>query len=274
MKRLLATLFATASVATFANTVTVKPSNSNLSNLDHYTPVSWGFGLEGLDLGPRMEISKAVVRIHNIFNWNDSTNKLFIDLIDNPTSGVKFYGDEKAPKSETGTLSDYFMQGKIVGQGSYNVKEGQEVTKLTEFVDSTKGNKGELFEYSFNTDQLGKLTSYLASAPGNDVSWKTEKYTVTEEYQKWIPGHYEGAGNNRHWVRGHFETAEREVKKTRQVQVLTPQATVGLTFDADCHYYNCGVEFEVTTSKVPDTTTTLGLFGLALAGLLSLRRRK
>ena len=48
-----------------------------------------------------------------------------------------------------------------------------------------------------------------------------------------------------------------------------------LGFDPDCHYWNDGVRFEVTTSviSVPDQSMTLALMGLGLAGLIGFRRK-
>ncbi len=50
------------------------------------------------------------------------------------------------------------------------------------------------------------------------------------------------------------------------------QWNVGLGFDADCHYYNDGITFTVTTTYVPDAASTLGLFGLGALALVGLRR--
>lgn len=50
------------------------------------------------------------------------------------------------------------------------------------------------------------------------------------------------------------------------------QWAFGLGFDADCHYYNDGVTFTVTTSHVPDAASTFGLFGLGALALVGLRR--
>jgi hypothetical protein len=50
------------------------------------------------------------------------------------------------------------------------------------------------------------------------------------------------------------------------------QWNVGLGFDADCHYYNDGVSFTVTTKCVPDAVSSLGLLGLGFMALAGLRR--
>lgn len=48
-----------------------------------------------------------------------------------------------------------------------------------------------------------------------------------------------------------------------------------LGFDPDCHYYNSGITFEITTTttKVPDNGSTLTLFGLGLLGLCGIAPR-
>ena len=49
----------------------------------------------------------------------------------------------------------------------------------------------------------------------------------------------------------------------------------GFGIDADCHYYNTGVTFEITTgpATVADGGSTFALLGFAVAGVLGLRRR-
>ncbi len=52
----------------------------------------------------------------------------------------------------------------------------------------------------------------------------------------------------------------------------TGYADFGLGFDPDCHYYNDGVTFTVTTAKVPEQGSTLLLVGLGLMVMVRYRR--
>ncbi|MFA7485981.1 MAG: PEP-CTERM sorting domain-containing protein, partial [Phycisphaerae bacterium] len=48
------------------------------------------------------------------------------------------------------------------------------------------------------------------------------------------------------------------------------RANFGFGIDPDCHYYNDGIKFVITTTVVPEPAT-IGLLGL---GLLLIRRNK
>lgn len=50
------------------------------------------------------------------------------------------------------------------------------------------------------------------------------------------------------------------------------RAAFGFGFDPDCHYFNRGVSFEITTAAVPDSASTLGLLGVALIGFFAIPR--
>jgi hypothetical protein len=47
----------------------------------------------------------------------------------------------------------------------------------------------------------------------------------------------------------------------------------GLGFDPDCHFYNCGIRFEVTT-VVPEPASAMGLMGGVVAAGLGRRRTR
>lgn len=55
----------------------------------------------------------------------------------------------------------------------------------------------------------------------------------------------------------------------------TGRANFGLTFDPDCHYYNDGISFTITTEtrNVPDGGATVVLAGGALLAVAALRRK-
>lgn len=53
------------------------------------------------------------------------------------------------------------------------------------------------------------------------------------------------------------------------------KSAFGLGFDPDCHYYNDGIQLDITTApkNVPDNGLTLCLLGLGLISLAAVRRR-
>jgi hypothetical protein len=61
-----------------------------------------------------------------------------------------------------------------------------------------------------------------------------------------------------------------------QLELLNTYAQddlIGFGIDTDCHFWNDGVTFEITTSPVP-TPASFGLLGLGLLSLIGLSRRK
>jgi hypothetical protein len=47
---------------------------------------------------------------------------------------------------------------------------------------------------------------------------------------------------------------------------------IGFGFDPDCHFYNTGIEFNITTQSVPEAGLSAGLLGLATLAVFGLRR--
>lgn len=72
-------------------------------------------------------------------------------------------------------------------------------------------------------------------------------------------------------------TASQLTSLSSYINNATPanKAVFGLGFDADCHYYNDGVSFEITTApqSVPDSGASAMLLGVGLLTLGLVRRR-
>ncbi|MDX2187638.1 MAG: hypothetical protein SFV32_11945 [Opitutaceae bacterium] len=241
--KLLSTLLLTVAtaVSAVANTITVTPYRSGISdsaklkNLDHYQAVSWGFDLTGLELGKGWAITGAKLTIKQIYNWDKNYNQLYIDLIDNPTWGDATKKGLNFFSDKNDGWSDYFLENNKA-----NLKKGQDTYRLTVYEDKDGPKTKENFVYNFDADDLLKFNAFVKTVGGYD--------------QKKV------------W--------DNTLKKNVWVDDLSkPRQTVGLTFDADCHFYNNGVCFDITTTYVPDTAATLGLFGAAVVGLALLRRR-
>jgi len=106
----------------------------------------------------------------------------------------------------------------------------------------TAGAVTKLFTYQDNTKQTRQNGKWV------DVTSETISYSFTSSQLETLTA----------YLKTSFNSAN--------------QFNVGLSFDADCHYYNDGICFSVTTVYVPETTSTLGLLGLGALGLVGLRR--
>ncbi|MBS1701924.1 MAG: PEP-CTERM sorting domain-containing protein [Armatimonadetes bacterium] len=105
-----------------AGTYTFEPSNGNLSNLDHYYAYSWGIDFNV----PQGEtITGATLTIKNIWDWTQENDILYVQMLDNPASGVKSFYDNQGG-------GNYFGgQGTAVGTWSDPVGGHSTNTNLT-----------------------------------------------------------------------------------------------------------------------------------------------
>lgn len=86
---------------------TFVPNPSNLNNLDHFKAYTWGID----NIVPASQIiTGAKLTITNIYNWTpEANNILYVNLQDNPATGVTEFTDNRAP-------GNYFEgQGIVVG---------------------------------------------------------------------------------------------------------------------------------------------------------------
>lgn len=95
-----------ASLASAQTTKTFVPSNTDLSDLDHYYAYTWGID-NVLPAG--QIITGAKLTITNIYDWTVEDDILYVNMLDNPASGVKSFYDNQGG-------GNYFAgQGTAVG---------------------------------------------------------------------------------------------------------------------------------------------------------------
>lgn len=224
-----------------ANTYTIQPSDVDMADLDHYKPVIWGFNLNGVetDLANGMVISKATISIKNITNWNNLRNELFINLIDNPWTG-----------STSSTQVDLRYLTNENAPRSDSVRSN--------YFTNTSATNG----YSLLTHNNGQAVTYLTSFTDTNGSNTKENYS------------YDFTGGQISTLQAYLGTLAGYQKYSNGTtnNLTKPRWDLGLGFDADCHYWNDGVSFTVTTASVPDSGATLGLLASVLGGLALLRR--
>lgn len=95
-----------ASIASAQTTKTFTPSPSDLNDLDHKYAYTWGID-NIIPAGEKITGAKLVIT--NIWDWQVEQDILYVNMLDNPASGVKEFYDNEAS-------GNYFQgQGTVVG---------------------------------------------------------------------------------------------------------------------------------------------------------------
>ena len=184
-----------------ASIITASPNPSDLGDLNHDTV--WTWRIDSINLGGD-EITSASLTLAGIYNSDNSSNRLFLHLLDSvPNAGTAHRSD---PYSY---IRDYFL----TPSSSFAPQPGASNVLLA--APSFAGGQANKVDYiyTFTAEQLTMLQSFIA--------------------------------NN---------------------------GNVAFGLDPDCHYYNSGISFQMTTAHAPEPGTSL-LVGLCLAfGVPVLRR--
>jgi hypothetical protein len=138
----IATLFVLtvgASLASAQTTKTFVPNNTDLSDLDHYYAYSWGID-NVLPAG--QIITGAKLTITNIWDWTVEDDILYVNMLDNPASGVKSFYDDQ-------------------GGGNYFGGQGTVVGTWTDPVGGHSTGKNLVFDLGA-LGLLGKMNQYAA----------------------------------------------------------------------------------------------------------------
>jgi PEP-CTERM motif len=94
-----------ASIASAQTTKTFVPSNTDLSDLDHYYYYTWG--IDNVNSG--QVITGAKLTITNIYDWTVEDDILYVQMLDNPALGVSSFYDNQ------GGGNAFAGQGAVVG---------------------------------------------------------------------------------------------------------------------------------------------------------------
>lgn len=190
----------------------------NQFDLDHYRAYTWS--IQGNNLTADTTITGATLTFHNIRNWDNKANRLFVNLFDYANNlghnAVASVRDTNVDADGTnGTFSDYFD-----GPNALTSIGGVDLLTLVNV-----STKPSTISHTFSGEQLGRLNEFFR-----------------------------------------FD-----------------DTTLAFGLDPDCHFWNDGLSFSITTTTKthPPVTTAIpepGTYALLAAGLLPLaglvRRRR
>ena len=156
------------------NTSTRNPNNTNYEGgtaqfgLDHHNAYTWQFG--GVVIPAGQTITGATLKFKEISNWDLTTNRLFVHMLDTARSfgsasgtrsatvnGVTSFED--ASGAPVTVISDYFA-----GDDSALVAAGTGDTLLFDRSFNMVGQAGYVatdFTYTFTASQLAALSTYI-----------------------------------------------------------------------------------------------------------------
>ena len=140
------------STSVWGGSYTFEPIPKNLYDLDHHTYYAWGIQWNGPQLGVAggEVLQSAVLKIDNIYNWDDNANVMHMWLVDSlPQVGwrrIEWPG-VSIGRDDNQDPSDIFNTTNTVG------------VHLMDYSDTIPGNKPENLEIYLPLDQLQEYIS-------------------------------------------------------------------------------------------------------------------
>jgi hypothetical protein len=263
-----------APIASYAGTYTFQNTSSSLENMAHGTAYTWGLtttvahstgtnlaALEAAVATGHQTITSATVTISNIYDWEannlDPADVLYVNLLNGVSTGVHDYEYNSSPAT-----GDTSFGTDPLETGSIPTVSNHPLTHYLTFDPVSSTPAPSLY------DQSNSLLKYTGSDNVTSYNHQTNPGTWSD------PNGGHATGFN---LVVTLSTANISLLDNLLVADNNTATDLGLGFGPDCHYYDSGVTFTITTGPavvgVPDSGITLVMLGTVLLGLAGFARR-